>query len=82
MNVFPCFVSVFSYLFTYYFRSYRERKELPWCSITVHGFADSPVTRKLQEHGFYSNGDNLYTYVMFPQGTWSYSALGGRDVYS
>lgn len=63
-------------------KSYRERKELPWCSITVHGFADSPVTRKLQEHGFSNNGDNLYTYVMFPEGTWSYSALGARDVYS
>ena len=59
-----------------------QEKTLPWCSVTVHGFADAPVTQKMREHGFHNNGDNLCTYLIFPEGTWVFSALGDRDVYT
>ena len=66
----------------FFFREYMQEKNLPWCSVTVHGFADAPVTQKMHEHGFHNNGDNLCTYLIFPEGIWVFSALGDRDVYT
>ncbi|XP_041847492.1 ribonuclease P protein subunit p40 [Melanotaenia boesemani] len=36
-----------------------------WVSLTVHGFADSPVSWGDNEHGFLKGGDNFYNLVMF-----------------
>lgn len=56
-----------------------KTKRLPWCSITVHGFMDSPVAWQ-HDHGFCSNGDNLYTLLMFEnEDYWQYSAIGAYD---
>ncbi|XP_046552878.1 ribonuclease P protein subunit p40-like [Haliotis rubra] len=51
-----------------------------WAAVTVHGFADSPVSWSKREHGFYLGGDNLYTYIVFPdQQYWLYSAFSTYD---
>ena len=77
-----CYSNDASIYVLFYFRAFRERKGQPWCSVTVHGFMDSPVTDNGREHGFFNNGDNLYTYILFPDGAWVYTALGGKDVYT
>lgn len=57
-------------------------ENIPFGALTVHGFNDTPVTWEAREHGFQTNGDNLYTYVMFPDGTyWCYTAVGALDTY-
>ncbi|XP_041376129.1 ribonuclease P protein subunit p40-like isoform X2 [Gigantopelta aegis] len=54
---------------------------IPWASLTVHGFLDSPVSWSHREHGFHSEGDNSYTFLVFPdQQYWLYSAFGSNDV--
>ena len=56
-------------------------EQLPWICLTVHGFADSPVSWRDSEHGFSDNGDSLYTAVLFPDDHyWLYIATGPRDV--
>ncbi|KAJ8672673.1 hypothetical protein QAD02_003933 [Eretmocerus hayati] len=42
-------------------------KSLPWGSMNVQGFADSPVSWRLKEHNFYVDGDNSYTIVFRPE---------------
>ncbi|XP_014467541.1 PREDICTED: ribonuclease P protein subunit p40-like [Dinoponera quadriceps] len=37
---------------------------LPWVSLHVQGFADSPVSWSLQEHTFFVDGDNSYTIIL------------------
>ena len=54
---------------------------IPWFSLTVHGFSDSPVSWNTREHGYYTNGDNIYTIVVFRNDIeWLYIALGTNDV--
>ncbi|XP_026475379.1 ribonuclease P protein subunit p40-like [Ctenocephalides felis] len=48
-------------------RSYSSsRPHLPWISLHVQGFHDSPVSWGLKEHQFYTSGDNSYTIVIKP----------------
>ncbi|KAL3860288.1 hypothetical protein ACJMK2_010429 [Sinanodonta woodiana] len=62
-------------------RQIVQKMNLPWVSLTVHGFMDCPVSWGQREHSFYNNGDNLYTFVIFPNNDyWLYSAIGSKDV--
>ena len=57
-------------------------QNIPFAALTVHGFNDTPVTWEAREHGFQINGDNLYTYVIFPNSTyWYYTAVGAFDTF-
>lgn len=52
----------------------------PWCAISVYGHSDSPLSWDKQEHGFYKEGDNHYTCVIFPgHRYWLFTALGMYD---
>ncbi|XP_058806318.1 ribonuclease P protein subunit p40-like [Phymastichus coffea] len=49
------------------FKAYaNSNNNLPWCSMDVQGFADSPVSWGLKEHTFYIDGDNSFTIVLRP----------------
>ncbi|XP_014204186.1 ribonuclease P protein subunit p40 [Copidosoma floridanum] len=50
------------------FREYASARgeTLPWCSLDVQGFADSPVSWGMKEHSYYMDGDNSYTIVLNP----------------
>lgn len=51
-----------------------------WCVLTVHGFTDAPVSWGSKEHGFLMDGDNIYSIVLFSDGTyWLISGLGSHD---
>ncbi|CAG2228344.1 RPP40 [Mytilus edulis] len=64
-------------------RDSMEEWKLPWCSVTVQGFMDSPLSWKQREHGYLNNGDNLYTFIIFPDDSyWLYSAYGSYDLVS
>ncbi|XP_015171729.1 PREDICTED: ribonuclease P protein subunit p40-like [Polistes dominula] len=43
-----------------------SQKNLPWCSLHVQGFSDSPVSWDLKEHTFFTDGDNSYTILFNP----------------
>ncbi|XP_029170706.1 LOW QUALITY PROTEIN: ribonuclease P protein subunit p40-like [Nylanderia fulva] len=45
-----------------------SRKTLPWVSLDVQGFADSPTSWDLKEHAFFTDGDNSYTIIFRPSG--------------
>ncbi|XP_053402543.1 ribonuclease P protein subunit p40-like isoform X2 [Mercenaria mercenaria] len=61
-------------------RKYMKEKKLPWCSVTVNGFMDTPLSWQ-NDHGFHRNGDNLYTLLMFKnEDYWLFSAIGGCDI--
>jgi ribonuclease P/MRP protein subunit RPP40 len=47
-----------------------QRTSLPWVSLYVQGFADSPVSWGLKEHQFYTNGDNNYVLFLHPSGSY------------
>jgi ribonuclease P/MRP protein subunit RPP40 len=64
-------------------RELIKTQRLPWISFTVHGFADTPVSWSSREHGYRDNGDNLYTFVLFPNDMyWLYQATGMADTVS
>lgn len=44
------------------------RNTLPWVSLYVQGFADSPISYDLKEHMFFTDGDNSFTIVFRPKG--------------
>ncbi|KAJ9584679.1 hypothetical protein L9F63_020982, partial [Diploptera punctata] len=46
------------------------RQDIPWLSMYVQGFADSPVSWNLKEHSFYTDGDNNYIIYMKPDGSY------------
>ena len=51
-----------------------------WGSLTLHGFLDSPVSVGSREHGFFQEGDNLHSFVIFSnKDYWLYSAFGHHD---
>ncbi|XP_077983099.1 uncharacterized protein LOC144437939 [Glandiceps talaboti] len=59
----------------------KSSKKTPWASITVHGFMDSPVSWKNREHGFYVSGENLYTFVVFPDDKyWLFMNVSSHDL--
>ncbi|KAM4705825.1 ribonuclease P protein subunit p40 [Rhinophrynus dorsalis] len=59
---------------------FAEPKLTRWVSLTVHGFADSLVSWKETEHGFYKGGENLYNFVVFNnEDYWLQMAVGTHD---
>ncbi|XP_068196096.1 ribonuclease P protein subunit p40 [Antennarius striatus] len=62
-------------------RSYLEQPPPEsWVSLTVHGFADSPVSWGSSEHGFLRGGENFYTLLMFQDHTYQlHLATGAHD---
>uniref|UniRef100_UPI00358E266E ribonuclease P protein subunit p40 isoform X1 n=1 Tax=Myxine glutinosa TaxID=7769 RepID=UPI00358E266E len=60
---------------------FSEPKFATWAALTVHGFADVPVAWGTGEHGFHKGGENLYTFVVFVDGSyWLLRATGTQDV--
>ena len=58
-----------------------KEQNLPWAMLTVQGFQDAPETWSSWEHGYHHHGDNLYTYLIFPNDDyWLYMAVGSNDV--
>jgi len=47
-----------------------HRTSIPWVSLYVQGFADSPVSWGLKEHQFYTDGDNNYVLFLQPKGSY------------
>ncbi|XP_058972910.2 ribonuclease P protein subunit p40-like isoform X1 [Pocillopora verrucosa] len=61
-------------------RNLLKAADLPWVAVTVWGFTDCPVTWKQNEHGHFVSGENLYTFVVFPNDQyWLYTAMGDQD---
>ncbi|XP_043922758.1 ribonuclease P protein subunit p40 isoform X1 [Protopterus annectens] len=59
---------------------FTEPKLTPWAVLAVHGFADSPVTWREDEHGFHKGGENLYSFVVFRNHDyWLQMAVGAND---
>ncbi|XP_058141170.1 ribonuclease P protein subunit p40 isoform X2 [Dasypus novemcinctus] len=61
-------------------RYFDEPKLAPWVTLSVQGFADSPVSWKENEHGFRKGGEHLYNFVIF--NNWDYwlqMAVGAND---
>ncbi|EDV25536.1 uncharacterized protein TRIADDRAFT_55727 [Trichoplax adhaerens] len=59
-------------------------EDIPWITVNVWGFHDSPVSWKGFEHNYFVCGDNNYTIVIFP-GTstiWYIFATSAYDSYS
>lgn len=51
-----------------------------WAALTVHGFADAPVSWGTNEHGVLKGGDNFYSLLMFQDDTYLlYLAAGAHD---
>ncbi|XP_013402583.1 ribonuclease P protein subunit p40-like [Lingula anatina] len=62
-------------------RDYMKSSTSPWACVTVHGFTDSPVSWRRNEHGHHKGGENLYTFVLFPsEDYWLYMAVGTHDI--
>ncbi|XP_037699288.1 ribonuclease P protein subunit p40 isoform X2 [Choloepus didactylus] len=61
-------------------RYFDEPKLAPWVTLSVQGFADSPVSWKENEHGFRKGGEHLYNFVIFNnQDYWLQMAVGAND---
>ncbi|XP_062355229.1 ribonuclease P protein subunit p40 isoform X3 [Cinclus cinclus] len=59
---------------------FGEPKLAYWLTLTVHGFADSPVSWRESEHGFHKGGENLYNFVIFRNlDYWLQMAVGAHD---
>ncbi|XP_069769608.1 ribonuclease P protein subunit p40 [Narcine bancroftii] len=59
---------------------FEELKLAPWVSMTVHGFADSPVSWGQSEHGYHKGGENLYNFLVFRnQDYWLQMAVGTQS---
>ncbi|NXE24862.1 RPP40 protein, partial [Ardeotis kori] len=59
---------------------FNEPKLAHWLTLTVHGFADSPVSWRESEHGFHKGGENLYNFVVFRNlDYWLQMAVGTHD---
>ncbi|XP_028410049.1 ribonuclease P protein subunit p40-like [Dendronephthya gigantea] len=54
--------------------------ELPWFSIMIWGFSDTPVSWQDHCHGYFLCGDNHSTVIMFQkEQMWMYRMLGEHD---
>nr|XP_012423109.1 PREDICTED: ribonuclease P protein subunit p40 isoform X3 [Odobenus rosmarus divergens] len=61
-------------------RYFDEPKLAPWITLSVQGFADSPVSWRENEHGFRKGGEHLYNFVIFNnQDYWLQMAVGAND---
>ncbi|MEJ1284683.1 ribonuclease P 40 subunit [Cricetulus griseus] len=59
---------------------FDEPKLAPWLTLSVQGFADSPVSWRENEHGFQKGGEHLYNFVIFNnQDYWLQMAVGAND---
>ncbi|KAH0617945.1 hypothetical protein JD844_016742 [Phrynosoma platyrhinos] len=59
---------------------FQEPKLAHWVTLTVHGFADSPVSWRESEHSFLKGGENLYNFVIFRSlDYWVQMAVGAYD---
>ncbi|XP_017705853.1 PREDICTED: ribonuclease P protein subunit p40 isoform X2 [Rhinopithecus bieti] len=59
---------------------FDELKLAPWVTLSVQGFADSPVSWGKNEHGFWKGGEHLYNFVIFNnQDYWLQMAVGAND---
>ncbi|XP_029418723.1 ribonuclease P protein subunit p40 isoform X2 [Nannospalax galili] len=59
---------------------FDEPKLAPWITLSVQGFADSPVSWRENEHGFRRGGEHLYNFVIFNnQDYWLQMAVGAND---
>uniref|UniRef100_A0A8C5W560 Ribonuclease P/MRP subunit p40 n=1 Tax=Microcebus murinus TaxID=30608 RepID=A0A8C5W560_MICMU len=59
---------------------FDEPKLAPWVTLSVQGFADSPVSWRENEHGFRKGGEHLYNFVIFNnQDYWLHMAVGAND---
>ncbi|KAG8442438.1 hypothetical protein GDO86_011282 [Hymenochirus boettgeri] len=59
---------------------FDEPKLTRWVSLIVHGFADSPVSWRECEHGYFKGGENLYSFTVFHnQDYWLQMAVGTYD---
>ncbi|XP_027630765.1 ribonuclease P protein subunit p40 isoform X2 [Tupaia chinensis] len=59
---------------------FNEPKLAPWVTLSVQGFADSPVSWRENEHGFQKGGEHLYNFVIFNnQDYWLQMAVGAND---
>lgn len=66
-----------------HYSDWVRKSSVPWASFTVHGFIDSPVSWSEIEHGYHTNGDNLYTIIVFSDTKyWLYTATGSCDIVS
>ncbi|XP_010621092.1 ribonuclease P protein subunit p40 isoform X1 [Fukomys damarensis] len=59
---------------------FDEPKLAPWVTLSVQGFADSPVSWRENEHGFRKGGEHLYNFVIFNNlDYWLQMAVGAND---
>ncbi|XP_031802773.1 ribonuclease P protein subunit p40 isoform X2 [Sarcophilus harrisii] len=59
---------------------FDDPKLTPWVTLSVQGFADSPVSWRENEHGFRKGGEHLYNFVIFSnQDYWLQMAVGAND---
>ncbi|XP_012369527.2 ribonuclease P protein subunit p40 [Octodon degus] len=59
---------------------FDEPKLAPWITLSVQGFADSPVSWREKEHGFWKGGEHLYNFVIFNNlDYWLQMAVGASD---
>uniref|UniRef100_A0A8C3WD03 Ribonuclease P/MRP subunit p40 n=1 Tax=Catagonus wagneri TaxID=51154 RepID=A0A8C3WD03_9CETA len=59
---------------------FDEPKLAPWVTLSVQGFADSPVSWRESEHGFRQGGEHLYNFVIFNnRDYWLQMAVGAND---
>ncbi|XP_072459821.1 ribonuclease P protein subunit p40 isoform X2 [Notamacropus eugenii] len=62
------------------FHYFDDPKLTPWVTLSVQGFADSPVSWRENEHGFRKGGEHLYNFVIFSnQDYWLQMAVGAND---
>jgi len=56
---------------------------IPWISVTVWGFEDSPISWGDNQHHFLLSGENDYTIVLLPHNAYLlFIALGTHDTFS
>lgn len=55
----------------------------PWVAITVHGFPHAPTSWGHSQHGSVLSGDNHYTVLLFPDGSFSVvTGVGDADSFT
>ena len=82
----PYYIAMtFHSLLSVYHRNYMSSsthdQSIPWISVTVWGFEDSPVSWRTNEHGWFLSGDNHCTLILFPNyGYWCMQMLATHDI--
>jgi hypothetical protein len=65
-------------------RNLTKELEPPWCTISVSGFQDSPVSFNSLDHGFGMSGENDLTFVLVPteidrDAYWLLKSMGSQE---